>query len=114
MRCISLAAYLSLINVLHYAAKGVGVLSGNALPATNPSGFVSEIHQPVLHECLERLDPITVAYYVLLAVGLRCSLRLPRKKAIGVSVVAYLAVSLCWIGLAGVGAAAGAMFGGAG
>jgi hypothetical protein len=105
MRCISLAAFVSVINAVDYLADGVGVLTGNAIPISSPAAFASPISQPVLHTILDRLDPFVIAYYVLLAVAVNASLKVPRGKAVGVAVGAHLAVSLFWIGLAAAGKA---------
>jgi hypothetical protein len=104
-RCISLAAYVSLVNALGFVAVGVGVLTGNAMPSTGPAGLASPVSQAVLYTALERLDPFVIYYYVLLAVGLHASLKLSKKQALQVSVGAYATCSAILIGLAATGTA---------
>jgi len=103
VRCLSVAAFVSLANLIDLCGSGVGVLLSNGLPRPNLSALADPFTQPLLSAALGRLSPGLVAYYVLLAAGLEGSLGLSRKRALAVAGGTFLIVSLLLIGVGGLG-----------
>lgn len=101
IRCLSVAAFVSLANLIDLCGSGMANLLANALPRPNLSAFVDPFTQPLLTAVLGRLSPGLMAYYLLLTAGLEGSLGLTRRRAIAVSVVTFLVVTLIMVGLGG-------------
>lgn len=94
MRAISLAAHVSLVNLIGLGAQTLGALTGNPGPTTSAAHLVDMFDHPVLAAGLGRVDPVVLLYYVVLAAGLERSLRFPRPLALGLAAGAYVGVSL--------------------
>lgn len=112
MRSISLAAHVSLVNLVGLAATTVGALSGNPMPYTSAANLVDPFAQPVVSAGLSRLDPVLLLYYGVLAAGLEGSLRFPRRLALAGAAGAYLLISLAVVGFTGAMTLLGQMAGG--
>ncbi|MCO5170832.1 MAG: hypothetical protein M9894_31270 [Planctomycetes bacterium] len=105
-RCLSLAAHVSLVELVGVAARTIGALGGNHAPSTSAVNLVDAITQPVAAAALSRLDPVTLLYWAVLAAGLHGSLGLPRRASLGLAAGGYAAVSLGAVAIAGLGALA--------
>lgn len=105
-RCLSLAAHVSLVELVGLGALTVGVLSGNHAPSTSAVNLVDAVTRPVAAAALSRVDPVKALYWIVLAAGLHGSLGLPRRWAVGLAAGGYAVVSLGVVGLAGLGALA--------
>jgi hypothetical protein len=106
MRSISLAAHVSLVNLIGLGALTLGALTGNPQPTTSAANLADPFTSPVLATVLGRVDPVTVLYYVVLAAGLEGSLRFPRRLAVGLAAGTYLGVSALQLLAAGASIAA--------
>lgn len=105
MRSISLAAHVSLVNLIGLGALTVGALTGNPQPTTSAANLADPFESPVLATALGRIDPVVLLYYAVLAAGLEASLRFPRRTAIGLASGAYVTFSLLQLAAAGVSVA---------
>ena len=103
VRCLSVAAFLSLANLIDLCGSSVGVLLSNGLPRPDLSALADPFTQPLLAAALGRLSPGLIAYYVLLTAALEGSLGLTRKRALAVAGGTFLVVSLLLIALGGLG-----------
>lgn len=111
-RCLSVAAHAQAVNLVAVAATGLAILTGNGQPTTSPANLVDRLAHPVAFAALSRLDPVAVLYYVAVAAGLERSLRVPRQKALQLTVGAFLALSLLTVALAAAAAALQGLGGG--
>ena len=105
LRCFSLAAYVSLANLLDSLGAAWGGLLANAIPRPDLSALVDPFAQPLVGAALGRLGPGLLLYYVLLTAALEGGLLLSRKRALVVSGSLYLLVSLVLIALGALGKA---------
>lgn len=103
MRCISLAAWLSLVEALRYLACACGAMLGNPFPQTSPAALVDPLAHPVLHSALAGLDPLLLLYYGLLASAVAHGLRFSRGRALAFAWGIYGAGTVLRTGLAGLG-----------
>lgn len=101
IRCLSVAAFISLANLLDLCGSGMGALLSNAMPRPNLSALADPFTQPVLSAALGRISPSLVAYYVFLAAALEGSLGLSRKRALLVAGGTFVVVSVILIGVGG-------------
>lgn len=105
MRSISLAAHVSLVNLVGLGAKTLGALAANPQPVTSAANLVDPFAHPVLATALGRIDPVVLLYYVVLAAALEGSLRFPRRLAVGLAGGAYALSSSLELAAAGASAA---------
>ncbi|MGE0711787.1 MAG: hypothetical protein AB7N76_30730 [Planctomycetota bacterium] len=98
-RCLSVAAFASLANLIAWAGEGWGALLGNPQPTTSLAALTDPLGQPVLAAALSRVDPALFAYYLLLAAGLAGSARLRTSVACALSGGLYVLASLALVGM---------------
>jgi hypothetical protein len=102
-RCMSIAAYCSLANLIAYAGEAWGSLQGNPQASSSLAALSDPLEQPVLAAALSRVDPAVWAYYLFFAAGLAGSCRLSKGRALGVTFTLFVLSSLALVGLAGLG-----------
>ncbi|MBL4849915.1 MAG: YIP1 family protein, partial [Planctomycetes bacterium] len=101
MRCLSIAAFASLANLIDLAGAGVGAALASPLSRPDLSALVDPFKQPILLTALSRIGPGVLLYYLLLAAGLEGSMGLSRKRAVAVAAVTFLGTSAVLIGFVG-------------
>lgn len=108
MRSISLAAHVSLVNLVGLGALTLGALTANPQPTTSAANLVDPFTHPLVATVLGRVDPVALLYYVVLAAGLEASLRFPRQLAVSLAGGAFLATTALQLAAAGVSVAVSA------
>lgn len=103
MRSISLAAWCGLAQGVGYVAQTLASIAGSPAPATSLLHVVDQVEHPLVATLLSRLDPITLYYYGLLALGMHRSCGLTARASGSYVGGCFAVISLLQLALARLG-----------
>lgn len=99
MRSVSLVAWCGLAQGVGYVAQTLASIGGSPAPTTNLSYLVDAVERPLAAAALGRLDPVTLYFYGLFALGLHRAGGVPLRVSALFAGGCYLGLSLLQLGL---------------